>query len=80
MYDAPKTAVDDGLELTEVLISAKIAGSKREARELINNNSIMVNGQKVTDPGLAIRKADAKDQELTIIKKGKKNYFVITFK
>ncbi|MEA5026259.1 MAG: tyrosine--tRNA ligase [Erysipelotrichaceae bacterium] len=80
LYDAPKTAVDDGLELTEVLISAKIAGSKREARELINNNSIMVNGQKVTDPGLAIRKADAKDQELTIIKKGKKNYFVITFK
>ena len=79
LYDAPKYNVDNEMELTDVLIAAKIASSKREARELINNNSIMINGDKVNDPAFKIKKADAFDQEFTIIKKGKKNYFVINF-
>lgn len=79
LYDAPKTEVESGHDLTEILILAKIAESKRAARELINNNSITVNGIKVNDPSMIIKKEDAIDQELTVIKKGKKYYYVISF-
>ena len=79
LYDAPKTEITSGNDLTDVLILAGIAKSKREARELINNNSIMINGVKVNDPTMIINKADAIDQELTVIKKGKKYYYVVTF-
>lgn len=79
LYDAPKTEITSGNDLTDVLILAGIAKSKREARELINNNSIMINGIKVNDPAMIINKADAIDQELTVIKKGKKYYYVVTF-
>ena len=80
LYDAPKTEIPSGNDLTDVLILAGIAKSKREARELINNNSIMINGVKVNDPTMIINKNDAIDQELTVIKKGKKYYYVVTFK
>lgn len=79
LYDAPKTEITSGNDLTDVLILAGIAKSKREARELINNNSIMINGIKVNDPTMIINKADAIDQELTVIKKSKKYYYVVTF-
>ncbi len=79
LYDAPKTEITSGNDLTDVLILAGIAKSKREARELINNNSIMINGVKVNDPTMIINKADAIDQELTVIKKGKKYYYVVIF-
>ena len=79
LYDAPKTEITSGNDLTDVLILAGIAKSKREARELINNNSIMINGIKVNDPAMIINKAEAIDQELTVIKKGKKYYYVVTF-
>ena len=77
--DFPTTKIEEGTTLVDALITAKIASSKREARELINGNSIMVNGEKVKDPAFELKKADAFNEELTVIKKGKKNWFVLNF-
>ena len=75
----PHFKIEDGITLTDALVNTKIASSKREARELINNGSVMVNGEKVKDPAFAVNKKDAFNEELCIIKKGKKNWFVIEF-
>ncbi len=80
LYDAPKSEVEEGLTLTDVLVNSGIAKSKREARELINGNSIALNGEKVKDTELVINKDLAIENELVVIKKGKKNYTVVTFK
>ena len=80
LYDAPKSEVEEGLTLTDVLVSSGIAKSKREARELINGNSIALNGEKVKDTELLINKDLAIENELVVIKKGKKSYTVVTFK
>ena len=41
---------------------------------------MQVNGDKVTDLEATLKQADAFDQEFAILKKGKKNYCVLTFK
>lgn len=80
LFDAPKVEVEEGLTLTDVLVTSGIAKSKREARELINGNSIALNGEKVKDTELVINKDLAIENELVVIKKGKKSYTVVTFK
>ena len=66
--------------LIDLLIDASIASSKREAREFINGNAISVNGEIVNDENLVINKDNALDGQVVIIRRGKKKYFVGTFK
>ncbi len=63
--------------LVEFLTTAKIASSNREARELITNNSISINGDKVTDIEAKINDSSKLFKEYTIVKKGKRNCFII---
>lgn len=67
--------VSNNLSLVDVLVNAHIAPSKREARELIKNGSIQVNGTKQED--VIITKEDTIVEDYVIIKKGKKYYFVV---
>jgi len=41
--------VDHKIDLCELLVLSKLANSKRIARELINNNAIKVNGERIED-------------------------------
>ncbi len=65
------------INLVDLLVNSSICSSKREAREFINNNSISVNGEKVNDLEYIISKENALYSQFTIIRKGKKKYFVI---
>ncbi len=65
------------INLVDLLVNSSICSSKREAREFINNNSISVNGEKVNDLEYIISKDNALYNQFTIIRKGKKKYFVI---
>ena len=42
----------------------------------MNNNSITLNGKKVNDENMVINKDIAIEQELVIIRRGKKKYFM----
>lgn len=79
LSDAPKTAIEDGVLLIDALILAGISKSKRDARTLIQQGSIQVNGEKVQDLEFALTIDAAFDHEFSIVKKGKKNWFVFTF-
>lgn len=72
--------VADALPLTEVLVEAQIASSRREAREWIKQGSIQINGDKVVDCEFMVSKEHAISDTNTFIKRGKRNYFVITQK
>ena len=63
--------------IIDVLVEAEICSSKREAREFVSNNSISINGEKVNDLEFIIKKDNAIVDNYTIIRKGKKKYFVI---
>ena len=84
LIDASKSMdsyeLDKDTNLVDLLVNASIVNSKREAREFITNNSISINGDKVNDLDFVVKKKDALYQEYTIIRKGKKKYFVIKHK
>ena len=77
--DMDSFVIEDHTPLVDVLVNNGIAKSKREAREWINGGSIQVNGDKVNDTTMEITREDAFNKEFTILKKGKKNYFVLRF-
>ena len=76
----PSSEIDTDKNIIDVLVETGICSSKREAREFVSNNSISVNGDKVNDLDYIIKKENAMVDNFTIIRKGKKKYFVIKHK
>ena len=79
LADAQKVAVADGISLIDALVEAGVSRSKSDARKLIQQGSISLNGEKMTAIDAIVEQAKAVDQEFSILRKGKKNYFVLTF-
>lgn len=77
--DAPKVALKQEVFLVDALLMAELVKSKREARELITNGSVSVNGIKVDNLEAIIYAKDAYHQRYTIIKKGKKSFAIFDF-
>ncbi len=69
--------VSDNVLLIDALIELKLVKSKREAREMIKNNAVSINGDKVNDLEFIIQKKDAFGIKYTVIRKGKKKYALI---
>ena len=78
LQDAPTTIIEEGTILIEAMVQAKVSSSKREARDLLKNG-VLVNGEKITDENFVLNKEVAFDNSFITIRKGKKNYFVISF-
>ena len=74
----PSTQLDESLlrdgkaGLLSVMVAAKLCSSNREARQLIQQGGVLVDGEKVTDPTFAL--AAEQLQKGVVIKKGKKVY------
>ena len=66
--------------IKDILVDNKICSSKREARELITGNSISINGKKITDTEYKISKSIAIDNEIVVIRRGKKKYYIGVYK
>ncbi len=69
--------VDKEIDLIDALIELEIVSSKRQARELIKNNAISVNGDKINDLDFVIDKKNAFGEKYTVIRKGKKKYALL---
>lgn len=72
-----KFELNENTLLEDALIAIKAASSKREAREFINGGSISLNGDKVNDLTKVLTKKDALFNEYIVIRRGKKNYYLI---
>lgn len=79
LSEAPCLSVTEPKALIDVLTEGKLAVSRREARELIEKGSISVNGDKITALDYVLNKENALHQHLHVLRKGKKNYFVMKF-
>ena len=80
LKDARKCEVEDGVALIDAMIAAGAATSRRDARQLIEQGSVQLNGEKVAATDAVLNVADAVDHDFSILKKGKRNYFVLDFK
>ncbi|KYG36358.1 tyrosine--tRNA ligase [Priestia endophytica] len=71
---------DEEIGLIDLLVSAKISPSKRQAREDIGNGAVYINGEREQDLQKTLSAEDRIDGEFTVIRRGKKKYFVIEYK
>ena len=62
--------------ILDTLVNNKIAVSRREAREFLNNNSITVNGNIINDENTIVNEDLLLHKKYLIIRKGKKKYIV----
>ncbi len=69
----------DSLHLVDILVQAGFISSKRQAREDVTNGAIYVNGERVQDLDYTLSADDKLDGQLTVIRRGKKKYFVLTY-
>ena len=78
--NAPTVELDINADigLLDLLVNAKFVQSKGEARRLIEQNGLSMDGAIITDPQMSIRLADLKNGIL--FKKGKKNFLLIKTK
>lgn len=80
LKDAKTFKVEIGNNLVDEMVKTKIVSSKREARQLISSGSISLNGDKMMDLNKVISIEDSIDNEFIILRKGKKNYFILNLK
>ena len=67
---------DGAVGLLAAMVAAGLCGSNREARQLVQQGGVLVDGEKVTDPK-AVLTVDALNKGV-VIKKGKKVYHKVT--
>ena len=58
--------------IIDQLVNNKIASSRREAREFLNNNAISLNGETINDENYIINT----NRKYNIIRRGKKKYYI----
>ena len=67
---------DGKVGLLFAMVAAKLCASNREARQLVQQGGVLVDGEKVTDPTFAFTAEQL--QKGVVIKKGKKVYHKVT--
>ena len=78
--DVPSTTLEqDDVALIDLLISVGAAPSKRQARQDIESGAVTVNGVKVTELEATTKQLGRLGDSYLIIRRGKKNYFLVKF-
>ncbi len=77
--DLPSVEGKEEMPLVDMLIEAKLASSKREAREFIKNGAVLVNGDKLTDIEAKLGKANAIEGKFIVLRRGKKLYAIVKY-
>lgn len=65
--------------LIDLLVSAGVVSSKRQAREDLQNGAIYINGERVSDVHYTVTETDRIEDQFTIIRRGKKKYTLIKY-
>lgn len=67
-----------GINILDLLVETELTTSKSEARRLIEQNGISINGNKVSDMDFSITESTLSDNSI-IVQKGKKTFLRVTF-
>ncbi len=68
--------ITEDLNILNFLVQYGICSSKREAREFVSNQSISINGDKISDLDFIVTKNVAIEQKYVVVRRGKKKYFI----
>ena len=78
--DVPQVTLSrETTNIVDALVETKISPSKRQAREDVNNGAIYINGERQQALDYTLSESDRYDDTFTIIRRGKKKYFMVNF-
>lgn len=79
--DVPQVELSaDNTNIVEALVETGISSSKRQAREDVNNGAIYINGERQQDVNYNLSSEDKIENTFTIIRRGKKKYFMVNYR
>jgi tyrosyl-tRNA synthetase len=73
----PTANIDDSYSLVDALIDTNLCSSKTEARTMIKQNAVSVNGEKVKDIDAKVDRVNALHNTYTVLRRGKKHYALL---
>lgn len=80
LQDVPSyTAKKEDVSLIDLLVDAKISSSRRQAREDITNGAIYINGERNQDVQHTVTEADRLENTFTVIRRGRRRYFLVQY-
>jgi tyrosyl-tRNA synthetase len=74
---SPEQFQGDGMPLADILTECRALKSKGEARRAIEAGGIYLNNHRITDTAFKVSLADAIDRQLIILRRGRKNYWLV---
>ena len=81
--DAPASEIpaaevaEGGVGIVDLLVRAGLAASKGDARRTLQGGGVYLNNQRLSDPSQRLTLADAIDQKIFLLRKGKKSYHAV---
>ena len=71
-YEADKLA--EGIDILTMLVDSKLCTTRSDARRMVQQGGVSVNGEKVSAIDATFGKADFDDKDRILLKKGKKKF------
>ncbi|PHK50902.1 tyrosine--tRNA ligase [Staphylococcus edaphicus] len=79
--DVPQVELsNETTNIIDAIVETGVSSSKRQAREDVNNGAIYINGMRQQDVNYELTNEDKIENEFTIIRRGKKKYFMVNYK
>ena len=72
----PTFKLEKDITILDLLVNNNICSSRREAREFLTAGAIKINNEQIKDENFIITNDKLIDNEILILKKGKKNYYI----
>ena len=75
---APLSLADAGVPVLDLFVHSKLVGSKGQARKDLEGGGLYLNNSRLTDVGRRIGPADVLFGKFILLRKGRRNYAVVT--
>jgi len=79
VFELEKSAIQNGMNICELLVLTKLCSSKSDARRMIEGGAVSMKGEKVNDFALVVNISDFENDSI-LLKKGKKNFIKVVLK
>lgn len=77
--DVPHFEINEDINILDMLVNNSICSSKREAREFLNSGAITINDKKIEDENFIVTKNIAIENEIIVVRRGKKKNYIGIF-
>ncbi len=79
-FEYEKAQLDEGIDILTMLVDSGLCTTRSDARRMVQQGGVSVNGEKVTDFKQTFSSSDIDDKDRILLKKGKKKFCQIKAK